>query len=568
MRHYKHFKHLNVPDHWQHYWSKYPHGYTIMEALISWVSQVDQMTDNLNSWNTYLDQFVSTFDTKLQGTVREMVQELYDSGKLAELTADVIAAVQDQIEEIDDRLTTQLEETTTDIVDRGINVRKFGAVGDGVTDDSQAIQEANDYCLEHGLMMFSNSKHFLAESVTINCNANLENATFLFDGRQDKSVKIVSYDELPDDVRVTSKKIRLPFIKNINFTDTGYPSLEQTAVYIRGLSRSKVHFNEIWGFKTGVHLESDDTKYSIAWSDFIFSFFLNNETSLLIEQSGTGWINSNTFTSFGASQYSNTNRNVNNNLIVNSEKAGATGFDNNVFIACDFEDRTPRDVDTYAVTLKNMTNTVFLGCRWEMANKNFVKIDGGHSNIFIGGYNLNPAYIREENNPKYALYWQDRITTSGRIESKQIIQGKGLTSIGDRVLVRDGTVYPIWANNTDSDYGAYVRLDVAENKVTGQMEYHDGKVAWLRKTEGLSNGKFYTRVDATDRLKIVSGDSFEIESASTTINNNHIQTTISCSTAERPDVKQRGMMVFDTDLNKPIFGVSAGVWVDATGNQV
>lgn len=530
--------------------SAYDDALSYQGLIYKLIQYLKDTMQNLEDWNVWLEDFVSTFDKKLQDNVRNMIQELYDSGKLAELTAQVIEAVQDQI-----------EETATDIEDRGINVRKFGAVGDGVTDDSQAIQEANDYCLEHGLTMFSSATHFIGKTVTINCNADLGNATFLFDGSLQKSVKIVAYDDGSSHIRVTSKRISLPTIKNTNFSNHGYPTTEQTAVYIRGLSRSKVHFNEIWGFKTGVHLESDDTKYSIAWSDFIFSFFMNNETSLLIEQSGTGWINSNTFTSFGASQYSNTNRTVNNNLIVNSEKAGATGFDNNVFIACDFEDRTPRDVDTYAVTLKNLTNTVFLGCRWEMANKNFVKIDGGISNIYIGGYNLNPAYIREVNNPNYALYWQNRITTKG------IVQTGKLETTG-QLTIKDGTTYPIWVDHRNSNLGSYIRLDVAENKITGQIEYHGGKAAWMRKTEGLSDGRFYTRIDALNRLKIVSGASFEIEAVNATVNNSHIQTTITCTSDNRPAMKTVGLMVFDTTLGKPIFARGGGVWVDANGDTV
>ena len=42
------FNHLNVPDQWNHYWSRYPQGYTIMESLIAWVSQVDAMVDEYN----------------------------------------------------------------------------------------------------------------------------------------------------------------------------------------------------------------------------------------------------------------------------------------------------------------------------------------------------------------------------------------------------------------------------------------------------------------------------------------------------------------------------------------
>jgi lysophospholipase L1-like esterase len=63
------FNHLNVPDQWQHYWSKYPNGYTILEALLNWVAQVDSMVDNVNEWNLRLDEFIQTFDTELQEKV-------------------------------------------------------------------------------------------------------------------------------------------------------------------------------------------------------------------------------------------------------------------------------------------------------------------------------------------------------------------------------------------------------------------------------------------------------------------------------------------------------------------
>ena len=76
------FNHLNVPDHWQHYWSRYPEGYTILEALISWVSQVDDMVDNVNEWNNYLDDFVIKFDTDLQQTVTDILSDWQTSGFL------------------------------------------------------------------------------------------------------------------------------------------------------------------------------------------------------------------------------------------------------------------------------------------------------------------------------------------------------------------------------------------------------------------------------------------------------------------------------------------------------
>lgn len=79
------FNHLHVPDEWNHYWSKYPQGYTILEALMTWVNQVDNMVDNVNNWNTYLDSFVAQFDEKLAQTARDIFEEMAQDGLLDQL---------------------------------------------------------------------------------------------------------------------------------------------------------------------------------------------------------------------------------------------------------------------------------------------------------------------------------------------------------------------------------------------------------------------------------------------------------------------------------------------------
>lgn len=97
------FKHLNVPDTWQHYWSKYPEGYTILEALISWVSQVDSMVDNVNDWNTYLDNFVETFDDNLQTTVHTILSDWEKSGLLADI---INKATNERIDVVEDNISS------------------------------------------------------------------------------------------------------------------------------------------------------------------------------------------------------------------------------------------------------------------------------------------------------------------------------------------------------------------------------------------------------------------------------------------------------------------------------
>lgn len=73
MTHHRHYKHLHVPETWEQYWSKYPNGYSIMEALIDWVSQTNKM---IESFNDLSDEY-----TTLNRNMRALEKELRASWK-------------------------------------------------------------------------------------------------------------------------------------------------------------------------------------------------------------------------------------------------------------------------------------------------------------------------------------------------------------------------------------------------------------------------------------------------------------------------------------------------------
>lgn len=115
----KKFKHLRLPETWQHYWTRYPQGYTIMEALISWVSQVNEMADNINDWNDYLDEFVATWDKDLQGQVVSLLSEWREDGTLEDIIN--IGVFNDLNDKIDTKVSKEEHQETIDQLTNHIN---------------------------------------------------------------------------------------------------------------------------------------------------------------------------------------------------------------------------------------------------------------------------------------------------------------------------------------------------------------------------------------------------------------------------------------------------------------
>ena len=100
------FNKLDVPHQWKDEFTKYPHGYTIFEALCKWVKQVDNMVDNINNWNDYLDNFVENFEFELQEEVQSTIERWQSEGLLDGI---IESALNTEL----DNVKTQLAHKTT-----------------------------------------------------------------------------------------------------------------------------------------------------------------------------------------------------------------------------------------------------------------------------------------------------------------------------------------------------------------------------------------------------------------------------------------------------------------------
>ena len=143
------FKHLDVPRQWTETFTKYPHGLTIFEALVSWTSQVDKMVDNINDWNDYLDGFVDNFEFELQEEVQSTITKWQNDGLLDGIIESV--------------LETELDNIKSDMAQIATNVKSLGAKGDGVTDDTQVIQNIIDHAEENTTILFPHGTYKISK---------------------------------------------------------------------------------------------------------------------------------------------------------------------------------------------------------------------------------------------------------------------------------------------------------------------------------------------------------------------------------------------------------------------
>lgn len=166
------FNKLDVPHQWKDEFTKYPHGYTIFEALCKWVKQVDNMVDNINNWNTYLDNFVESFEFELQAEVQSTIERWQSEGLLDDIIGSALNTELDNVK-------AQLVETVNNANSKSYNIMfppkpLAPAKGDGVTDDSQAIQELYNAIPDGSTLEIPAGKFYIKNTLNFNRNISIK----------------------------------------------------------------------------------------------------------------------------------------------------------------------------------------------------------------------------------------------------------------------------------------------------------------------------------------------------------------------------------------------------------
>lgn len=126
--------------------SAYDDALSYQGLIYKLIQYLKDTMQNVEDWNNWLEDFVGTFDARLQDTVREKIQELYDSGQIAELVAQVIDVVQNQINGLEDSTEAKITDLSNTLkVDKQTLDDKINATDNRLQQD---IQKANTNTLE------------------------------------------------------------------------------------------------------------------------------------------------------------------------------------------------------------------------------------------------------------------------------------------------------------------------------------------------------------------------------------------------------------------------------------
>lgn len=189
------FNPINPPFGWEESWTKYPHGYTIYEALLDWVKTVNELIshtatleENIVIVQNNLDNFLSTVPVQLQALAEAQLNEWLSNGTLeAVINNSIFSALNARVLILEGKIAVVestlegLDELTIPAVrlEQGyVTPQMYGGLGDGVANDSPAIALAIAELTTRGggTLFFPPGTYNISEAIQLSDNMTLKGA--------------------------------------------------------------------------------------------------------------------------------------------------------------------------------------------------------------------------------------------------------------------------------------------------------------------------------------------------------------------------------------------------------
>jgi hypothetical protein len=420
-----------------------------------------------------------------------------------------------------------------------VDVRNEGVIGDGVADDTAALNAAAAFAASTGCCLFIPSGTYrITGTITFACDVMAcRGATVRYEGAS-SAIVVGSLSTAVEDVSV-----EVPTLIYVNKPPLGWGA-GSVGVTVSNTYASSITIRNVVNFETGLLMWADGT--GCVHNNIYPMHLENNGRSIVVDATATGWVNQNTFIGGRTSHYSGEGVSVaaaRHILIETTTNA----INNNTFIGTSFEGNTAR----YLVDVDKGVNNTFINCRWEGANG--VRWGAGAvSNIIWNGYGVGTL---AQTNTAGSAY--------NRVQGPQQYE------------ILTGGYGEVAENSGSSNYAVFTIME-AGAKTTG---YTPAAGQW-RAFLGANEMKFKARTDTEPRhtigftgIKLGPGGATAQPVTMTASATTLLITTpikpLSTTTAGRPAANtiSAGGMMYDTTLKMPIWSDGA-VWRDAASNAV
>ena len=213
-------------------------------------------------------------------------------GPPGDVSTEQLTTVETTLDEKIDQTKESLEIKDTKIVkkvdDIAVNVKDFGAIGDGVNDDTQALNQASEHAKTLGTdktIIIPEGRYRTTDTVSFNNSVDGSQATIRYEGT---GTAIVVGDESEPGKFLNRVEVRLPRVVNRSRPDTGW---DGTSVGIKcvNLNTCIVYVPFIQNFETGLFMYG--YSQGCSYNTVELGALWDNHVNLLIDSDEAGWSN-------------------------------------------------------------------------------------------------------------------------------------------------------------------------------------------------------------------------------------------------------------------------------------
>jgi hypothetical protein len=269
-----------------------------------------------------------------------------------------------------------------------LNVRWFGAVGNGVADDTAAIQAGADHAASIGAILIGPAGTYkVTSTITLICDGDLSSMTISANGALvSPVVRFGTTTGGPTENRIMS----LPRVVN-NARPSGTWG-SGVGIELANCNQCMFTVPSVTEFEVG--LTCGGYTNGFAHNTVTLGYVYSNKIQLRLRPAGSGgWCNQNTFINgrlgFNSSDFTTSGYVGTRMILMDKGSASSGGPNTNTFVGTSVES----DLVEYMVEFKESTaNNVLLNGRYEGATPKVLfatdTAAGNSDNLFIGGYGV------------------------------------------------------------------------------------------------------------------------------------------------------------------------------------